>query len=151
MSIHRWRRELWRCTCSTGLTRRFDNIIYNVIKHQKPFLTFEEAKSMLEMEEDRLKKAHKVSATHSDHASSSTGLVASIWNKNRFSLRNNLSSTILVVIMVTVEIAMDEEDSTTTINNTSDNPTWIGGLLFIGLAHLTTGKPNNCGSRNPHN
>lgn len=60
-----------------GLNERFDYII-NVIKHQKPFPTFEEAKSMLEMEEGRLKKPHKVSATHSDHASSSTALVASL-------------------------------------------------------------------------
>jgi len=58
-----------------GLNERFDHII-NVIKHQKPFPTFEEARNMLELEETRLKKPHKASGTHADNASSSTALVA---------------------------------------------------------------------------
>lgn len=58
-----------------GLNERFDHII-NVIKHQKPFPSFEEARNMLELEETRLKKTTKSSATHTDTASSSTALVA---------------------------------------------------------------------------
>lgn len=60
-----------------GLNERFENII-NVIQHREPFPSFEIARSMLEREESRLKKSHqpKSSATHSDHASSSTALMA---------------------------------------------------------------------------
>lgn len=57
-----------------GLNERFDHII-NVIKHQKPFPSFEEARNMLELEETRLKKHTKPSATHTDSASSSTALI----------------------------------------------------------------------------
>ncbi|XP_010431181.1 PREDICTED: uncharacterized protein LOC104715477 [Camelina sativa] len=57
-----------------GLNEKFDNII-NVIKHQKPFPSFDDTKSMLQDEECRLKKAHKVIASHSAHASSPTALV----------------------------------------------------------------------------
>lgn len=59
-----------------GLNEKFDYVL-NVIKHQKPFPSFEDAKNMLEMEETRLKKTHKVVASHNDHSSSSTALVAS--------------------------------------------------------------------------
>lgn len=58
-----------------GLNEKFDYVL-NVIKHQKPFPTFEEAKNMLEMEETRLKKTQKVTASHNDHSSSSSALVA---------------------------------------------------------------------------
>ena len=60
-----------------GLNEKFDNII-NVIKHQKPFPTFEEARNMLELEETRLKKPHRASATHTDTPSSSTALIAAV-------------------------------------------------------------------------
>ncbi|XP_048626756.1 uncharacterized protein LOC125594716 [Brassica napus] len=46
-----------------GLNEKFDHII-NVIKHQKPYPTFEEARNMLELEETRLKKSTKVTASH---------------------------------------------------------------------------------------
>lgn len=58
-----------------GLNEKFDNIS-NVIKHQKPFPSFDDAKSMLQDEETRLKKANKATASHGDHASSSSALVA---------------------------------------------------------------------------
>ncbi|XP_013632706.1 PREDICTED: uncharacterized protein LOC106338222 [Brassica oleracea var. oleracea] len=58
-----------------GLNDKFDYIL-NVVKHQKPFPSFDGAKNMLEMEESHLKKIHKVTATHKDHSSSSTVLVA---------------------------------------------------------------------------
>lgn len=58
-----------------GLNEKFDYVL-NVIKHQKPFPSFDDAKSMLEMEETRLKKTKKVTASHNDHASSSTALLA---------------------------------------------------------------------------
>ncbi|XP_010474174.1 PREDICTED: uncharacterized protein LOC104753651 [Camelina sativa] len=57
-----------------GLNEKFDNIV-NVIKHHKPFPSFDDAKSMLEDEEVRLKKAHKTVAAHSAHASSRKALV----------------------------------------------------------------------------
>lgn len=65
-----------------GLNEKFDHII-NVIKHQKLFPTFEEAKNMLEMEETRLKKPHKTHINHSDHSSSSTALVATQQDNKR--------------------------------------------------------------------
>lgn len=40
-----------------GLNERFDNIIH-VIKHQKPFPSFDDAKSMILDEEARLKKSN---------------------------------------------------------------------------------------------
>lgn len=49
-----------------GLNDKFDYVL-NVIKHQKPFPSFDDAKNMLEMEESRLKKVHKVNASHKDH------------------------------------------------------------------------------------
>lgn len=77
-----------------GLNDKFDHII-NVIKHHKPFPTFEEATNMLELEETRLKKPHKTHISHTDHASSSTALVATSSdskqsnNNNRNTNRNN--------------------------------------------------------------
>lgn len=57
-----------------GLNERYDNII-NVIKHKEPFPSFDNAKSMLEMEEQRLKKTHKLpAAVHKDTSSSSSAL-----------------------------------------------------------------------------
>ena len=58
-----------------GLNEKFDYVL-NVIKHQKPFPSFEDAKNMLEMEEARLKKTNKTVAAHKDNASSSTALIA---------------------------------------------------------------------------
>ncbi|CAA7054361.1 unnamed protein product [Microthlaspi erraticum] len=59
-----------------GLNEKYDSIM-NVIRHKEPFPTFESAKSILEMEESRLKKAHRPAATHTDHSSSSTALTVS--------------------------------------------------------------------------
>ncbi|KAJ4905131.1 Uncharacterized protein Rs2_19082 [Raphanus sativus] len=56
-----------------GLNEKFDNII-NVIQHRDPFLSFATAKSMLQMEETRLKRFNKSVPKHSDHSSSSTVL-----------------------------------------------------------------------------
>ncbi|XP_009124323.2 uncharacterized protein LOC103849267 [Brassica rapa] len=61
----------------SGLNEEFDHII-NVIKHQKPFPTFEESRNMLELEETRLKKPIKGSSSHSNAASSSSALVATV-------------------------------------------------------------------------
>lgn len=55
------------------LNDKFDHII-NVIKHEKPFPSFEEAINLLELEETRLKKPHKIHIIH--HASSSSALIA---------------------------------------------------------------------------
>lgn len=52
-----------------GLNAKYDNII-NVIIHRQPFPTFEQARSMLLMEEDRLGKSLKTSK-HKDESSSS--------------------------------------------------------------------------------
>ncbi|XP_019094800.1 PREDICTED: uncharacterized protein LOC104758527 [Camelina sativa] len=60
-----------------GLNEKFDYII-NVIKHKEPFPTFEVAKSMLELEETRLKKSTRPSSTHSDHSSSNTALTVAV-------------------------------------------------------------------------
>ncbi|CAL9245815.1 unnamed protein product [Arabidopsis halleri] len=56
-----------------GLNEKFDNII-NVIKHKEPFPSFDSAKSMLELEETRIKKVPRSSASHKDNSSSSTAL-----------------------------------------------------------------------------
>lgn len=71
-----------------GLNEKFDHII-NVIKHQKPFPSFEDAKSMLEMEETRLKKPHKGTASHSDHSSSSTALVSTVSDNSKNTTQRN--------------------------------------------------------------
>lgn len=52
-----------------GLSAKYDNII-NVIMHRQPFPTFEQARSMLTLEEDRLGKGKKASI-HKDESSSS--------------------------------------------------------------------------------
>lgn len=66
-----------------GLDEKFDHII-NIIKHQKPFPTFEEAHSMLELEETRLKKPLKGgAASHNDTPSLSTALVATTKESNQ--------------------------------------------------------------------
>lgn len=73
-----------------GLNEKFDNIT-NVIKHKDPFPSFETAKSMLEMEESRLKKTHKMTPRHLDHSSSPSALTVvesqsnSRQNQQRFS------------------------------------------------------------------
>lgn len=56
-----------------GLNEKFDNII-NVIQHRDSFPSFETAKSMLLMEETRLKRFNKAVAKHKDHSSSDTVL-----------------------------------------------------------------------------
>ncbi|XP_019089923.1 PREDICTED: uncharacterized protein LOC109128295 isoform X2 [Camelina sativa] len=58
-----------------GLDEKFDYII-NVIKHKEPFPSFETVKSMLYLEESRLKRAQRLTAKHSDHSSSTTALTA---------------------------------------------------------------------------
>ena len=55
------------------LNEKYDNII-NAIKHKDPFPTFDNAKSMLEMEQSRLKKPRRAAGTHTDHSSSSSSL-----------------------------------------------------------------------------
>lgn len=68
-----------------GLNAKFDNII-NVIKHRNPFLSFDDATTMILDEEDRLKKAIKPNPTHVDHSSSSNALaVSEVTNQNRSS------------------------------------------------------------------
>ncbi|KAL9308236.1 hypothetical protein AtEden1_Chr1g0037861 [Arabidopsis thaliana] len=59
-----------------GLNPKFDNII-NVIKHRQPFPSFDDAATMLQEEEDRLKRAIKPNPTHVDHSFSSTVLACS--------------------------------------------------------------------------
>ena len=72
-----------------GLNEKFDYVL-NVIKHQKPFPMFEDAKKMLEMEETRLKKSHKVAVTHTDNPSSSTALITTnTQNQQTNTSRNN--------------------------------------------------------------
>ena len=71
-----------------GLNEKFDHII-NVIKHKKPFLAFDEARNMLEMEETRLKKSHKVTASHFDHSSSTTALVTTNQEGNKGHQQHN--------------------------------------------------------------
>lgn len=69
-----------------GLNEKYDYII-NVIQHKEPFPSFDSAKSMLEMEESRLKISHKQpSASHTDHSSSSTALTVT-----RMSEKNNIN------------------------------------------------------------
>lgn len=57
------------------LNVKFDNII-NVIKHQKPFPSFDDAKAMLFNEETRLKRFNKPNLTNSDNSSSPSALVS---------------------------------------------------------------------------
>lgn len=56
-----------------GLNERFNNII-NVIQHREPLPTFATEKSMLQMEETRLKGSNKAVAQHTDHSSFSMSL-----------------------------------------------------------------------------
>lgn len=56
-----------------GLNEKYDNTI-NVIKHKDLFPSFDNAKSMLEMEESRLKKPKRAAATHTNHFSSPSAL-----------------------------------------------------------------------------
>ncbi|XP_013680167.1 uncharacterized protein LOC106384802 [Brassica napus] len=58
-----------------GLNGKYDNII-NVTMHRRPFPTFEEARSMLLLEEDRLGKGKKPTPSNSDSASLAKVLVA---------------------------------------------------------------------------
>ena len=58
-----------------GLSSKYDNII-NVIKHRQPFPSFDDARSMLLLEEDRLNKGNKGSLAHKDTSSSDKVLVA---------------------------------------------------------------------------
>ncbi|CAL9222402.1 unnamed protein product [Arabidopsis halleri] len=65
-----------------GLNEKFDNII-NVIKHKEPIPSFDSAKSMLEMEESRIKKVTRSSAAHNDNSSSSMALTVAASPQNR--------------------------------------------------------------------
>lgn len=58
-----------------GLNEKYVNII-NIIKHKDPFPTFDNVRSMLDMEESRLNKPRRATASHMDMSSSSTVLVA---------------------------------------------------------------------------
>ena len=58
-----------------GLNDKYDNII-NVIMHRRPFPTFEEARSMLLLEEERLGKGKKPTPSNNDSASSAKVLIA---------------------------------------------------------------------------
>ena len=95
-----------------GLNEKFDHII-NVIKHQKPFPTFEEARNMLELEETRLKKPLKGgAASHNDTPSLSTALVATTKESNQQTVTmDNWRTT-----AVTGEAIADVGDTTTTTN-----------------------------------
>ncbi|XP_013633277.1 PREDICTED: uncharacterized protein LOC106338974, partial [Brassica oleracea var. oleracea] len=71
-----------------GLNEKYDNII-NVIKHKEPFPSFDNATLMLEMEEQRLKKAHKKPLpVHKDTSSSTSGLTATDESNNTQPRRN---------------------------------------------------------------
>lgn len=74
-----------------GLNERFDNII-NVIQHREPFPSFATAKSMLQMEETRLKRSTRSVAQHSDHSSSTTALTADASTPSPVHLRHNNNS-----------------------------------------------------------
>ena len=58
-----------------GLNAKYDNII-NVIMHRQPFPSFEDARSMLLLEEERINKGKKPNPTHTDSASSAKVLAA---------------------------------------------------------------------------
>lgn len=59
-----------------GLNGKYDNII-NVIIHRQPFPSFEEARSMLLLEEDHLKKGKKTTLAHTDTPSADKVLMVS--------------------------------------------------------------------------
>ncbi|CAA7028520.1 unnamed protein product [Microthlaspi erraticum] len=63
-----------------GLSEKYDSII-NVIKHKSPFPGFIEARSMLQLEEDRLAKHHKPNPTN--HLTSSAPAVLYTTSDNR--------------------------------------------------------------------
>ncbi|XP_019057697.1 PREDICTED: uncharacterized protein LOC109116533 [Tarenaya hassleriana] len=60
-----------------GLNEKFDNIV-NVIKHKTPFPTFEDARSMLALEEQRLSKITRHQPSHADHSSAPNVLYTTI-------------------------------------------------------------------------
>ncbi|XP_013617952.1 PREDICTED: uncharacterized protein LOC106324546 [Brassica oleracea var. oleracea] len=60
-----------------GFNGKYDNII-NIIMHRQPFPTFEEARSMLILEEDRLGKGKKALSHKDESASSPKVLAASV-------------------------------------------------------------------------
>lgn len=64
-----------------GLNGKYDNII-NVIMHRQPFPTFEEARSMLILEEDRLGKGKKTLSTNDASSSSAKVLIATVSNSD---------------------------------------------------------------------
>lgn len=65
-----------------GLNARYENII-NVIMHHQPFPTFEEARSMLILEEERLTKTKKTSLVNNDSSSSEKILMAAVTKPDR--------------------------------------------------------------------
>ncbi|XP_019056295.1 PREDICTED: uncharacterized protein LOC109116033 [Tarenaya hassleriana] len=56
-----------------GLNEKFDNIV-NVIKHKSPFPSFEDARSILILEEQRVSKTTRHQPIHTDHSSAPTAL-----------------------------------------------------------------------------
>lgn len=115
-----------------GLNERFDHII-NVIKHQKPFPTFDEAQNMLEMEKTRLKKLHKGTVVHSDNSSSSTALVST-------HSEGKPGNQQLTSLVITEEINEDDVDVGATTTTTTVSLTTIGECLCLSGLVNTTGR-----------
>lgn len=64
------------------LNDKYDNI-NNVIMHRQPFPSFEEARSMLILEEERLGRGRKPNPTHTDSASSPKALAATTTSEDQ--------------------------------------------------------------------
>lgn len=62
-----------------GLNAKYDNII-KVIMHRQPFPTFEDARSMLLLEENHLSRGKKQDPTHTYTSSADKVLVATVPN-----------------------------------------------------------------------
>lgn len=118
-----------------GLNEKFDNII-NVIKHQNPFPSFDDAKSMLQDEELRLKRTNKAHASHSDHASSTSALVATA---SRSPLLSQNSTSTIVSNTKTLT-GVEGATTTTTISRAQRIP--HGLLLRIPSAVLVWSIPS---------
>lgn len=71
-----------------GLLDKYDSII-NVIKHKSPFPSFLDARSMLQMEEDRLSKQVKPSLSNNNTSSAPAILYSSSDNRNRSTTNHN--------------------------------------------------------------
>lgn len=114
-----------------GLNEKFDNIT-NVIKHKDPFPSFETAKSMLEMEESRLKKTHKMTPRHLDHSSSPSALT--VVESQSTLVKTSSDSATHEVLAATMETGSEVEDTTNALISQ------IGPLTTFGLAHFLNGQ-----------